>query len=513
MEPSGHDQQGNVSLPWNFLLVSFYHIENARLITILTDNNHMRFSISRLPKTFFTAVTLLTISHTMAYAQSSKPVGVQDKLEELVLENFSDKRTTANERRKFFDETVSGKIEGAFAQESRHLENLGAETIDEKFPYDRKLAELLGGAFWNAGIINYLPDTPEGRNVHLSILRGFDYYQHHSTYYKLILMRSAHALYSNSPQLISNKIKKNLEFIDEPKTFAAGVSFLMRYEPGKHEIPALLKQMKEQFPDWETTPQLYALVKDYEYYAGLAGPRPPLQDLLRAPIMEGRPVIFSFQRQDRRYPGIAVVRKPDGKFVRTDQSGIFNIPHLAMSRTNMPGTVTFGNSPRGIFSVKGTGKATNQFIGPTPYLWSRVPIEANVGDYFFGGKEGIKFTEDLYRDMLPDSWKDYDPIYEAFWAGQAGRSEMITHGTTINPEFYFEETYYPQTPSAGCLCAYEKWDHETGNLVYSDQLALVRAFLSTGQENGALVVVELDNKKQPISMNEVLPDLVAAESN
>lgn len=507
MKPSGHDQQGNVSLPRNFLLVSFYQARKASSEIISTG------IAMRLSKILLSTVTFLLVTPAMTFAQTSKPVGMQDKLEQLVLENFSDKRTTHEEREKFLNETITRKIEHAFVKETKHLENLSAETMDKKFPYDKDLIDALGGAFWNAGIINYLPDTPEGRNVHLSILRGFDHYQLHSKYYKLILMRSAHALYSDSPQLVSKQIKDNLQYIDEPKTFSAGVSFLMRYEPGKHNIPALLKQMKVQFPDWETTPQLYALCKDYEYFSGQAGPRPPLQDILKAPIMEGRPVIFSFQRQDRRYPGVAVVRKPDGKFVRTEQSGIFNIPHLAMSRTNMPGTVTFGNSPRGIFSVKGTGTATNQFIGPTPYLWSRVPIEANVGDFFFGGKEGIKFTEDLYREMLPESWKDYDPIYEAYWAGQAGRSEMITHGTTINPEFYFEETYYPQTPSAGCLCAYEKWDPETGQLIYSDQLALVRAFLSTGQENGALVVVELDNKTQPVSMNDVLPDILAAETN
>ena len=72
------------------------------------------------------------------------------------------------------------------------------------------------------------------------------------------------------------------------------------------------------------------------------------------------------------------MRGPDGRFVRREDGTIFQIAQLAMARTDLPGTITFGNSPQGVYTIRGTGLATNQHIGTVPYLWSRLPIEAPV---------------------------------------------------------------------------------------------------------------------------------------
>ncbi|MDP4117324.1 MAG: hypothetical protein Q8903_14410, partial [Bacteroidota bacterium] len=57
-------------------------------------------------------------------------------------------------------------------------------------------------------------------------------------------------------------------------------------------------------------------------------------------------------------------------------------------------------------------------------------------------------------------------------------------------------------PSLGCLSTKEIWDKE-GRLVESDQLKLLKAIGSTNKTKGFLVVVELDDKNEPVSLSEV----------
>ncbi len=100
---------------------------------------------------------------------------------------------------------------------------------------------------------------------------------------------------------------------------------------------------------------------------------------------------------------------------------------------------------------------------------------------------------------------------EAFLAGQAGRDEMLLHGTTINSEFYRGAKFYPGTPSAGCLVAGETWSKVNGVMQKSDQLDLVKAFTRDGRDRGYLVVVELDDRDVAVTLSEVQADLDAAQ--
>ena len=89
---------------------------------------------------------------------------------------------------------------------------------------------------------------------------------------------------------------------------------------------------------------------------------------------------------------------------------------------------------------------------------------------------------------------------------------MLLHGTTINPEYYRNNPYYPGTPSAGCLVAMEYWSKSDGRLIHSDQLALAKAFTAGGFDQGYLVVVELDERLAPVNLAEVVMDVIAAEA-
>jgi hypothetical protein len=240
--------------------------------------------------------------------------------------------------------------------------------------------------------------------------------------------------------------------------------------------------------------------------------------LLSAEIRRGVPVIYSFQRKDRARFGLAVVRGANGKFVRNADGSIFNIAHLAMALSNLPGTITNGNTPQGLFTIVGSGTATNPWIGPTPYLESKVPIEASVAEFEHNPNVNAQlnsndeWTEARYESFLPASWRNYFPFKEALLAGQAGRNEMLLHGTVINSEYYRGASFYPGTPSAGCLVAMETWSKADGKMLSSDQLSLAKAFTADGFDRGYLVVVELDGRLDAVVLDDVIADIRAAEA-
>jgi len=226
-----------------------------------------------------------------------------------------------------------------------------------------------------------------------------------------------------------------------------------------------------------------------------------------------RPVIFSFQRQDRQRFGLAVVRGANGKFVRNLDGTIFSVPHLANAITNLPGTITNGNTPQGLFTIIGAGTATNKWIGPTPYLESQIPVEGTVSSFMHDKNQNQNtWTDGVYEAFLPETWRQYWPFKEAYLAGLAGRNEMLLHGTTINSDYYQGMSYYPGTPSAGCLVAMETWSKDEGRLLKSDQLALIKAFTRDGFDRGHLLVVELDDKLAAVGLNDVIADILAAEA-
>ncbi|MDR0793247.1 MAG: hypothetical protein LBE82_08045, partial [Chitinophagaceae bacterium] len=168
-----------------------------------------------------------------------------------------------------------------------------------------------------------------------------------------------------------------------------------------------------------------------------------------------------------------------------------------------PYFLTNGNTPQGVFSISGTGVSRNNIIGPTPNLQTLLPNE-NDEVYW----QNLTFDSTIeplenYLHLLPPSWQNYIPMTEAFYAGKAGRSEIIVHGTTLDPAYFANEKFYPISPTDGCLCAREIWNPETGTLKQSDQLNLVNTFLSTPNDYGLLMVINLDNKQQEVTKEEI----------
>ena len=88
--------------------------------------------------------------------------------------------------------------------------------------------------------------------------------------------------------------------------------------------------------------------------------------------------------------------------------------------------------------------------------------------------------------------KKYASLMESFTAGKLGRSEIIAHGTTINPNFYKKQTYFPNTPSLGCLCSPESWN-EKGERIYSAQAEWINALQKIHKQPFYLIVADIND--------------------
>ncbi len=211
-------------------------------------------------------------------------------------------------------------------------------------------------------------------------------------------------------------------------------------------------------------------------------PLPTLNDVLNKNFLAEQTVIYSLQRKNRNYPGIVIIRRPDGSFVKNKDSSFFHVSQLARAVTN-------------------------------PNLQLVLPYEVNPSVFFADtGLVNTAWQKEIYSSMLPASWKNYEGMYESFYAGSTGRSAIIMHGTTVDPAYYKGQLYYPQTPSLGCLCSYEEWDKK-GFRVKSNQQQIDDALDTFDASNGYVVVLELNNEKKPVSIDEVRKFMLQAEKN
>jgi len=216
----------------------------------------------------------------------------------------------------------------------------------------------------------------------------------------------------------------------------------------------------------------------------------------------GQKIIYSFQRWNRNFQGIAVIQGADGHFLKDQYGAFIMVEQLARAGSNLPYFITDGNTPQGIFSITGTEISHGLFIGPTPNLQLLMPFEADSA-FWHSEVDATLDPITRYKNLLPDAWKNYAPMTESFEAGKIGRTEILAHGTAIDPTYFTSMPYYPLTPTQGCLCAKEIWNRQTGKLDISDQFELVNAFVSNPPSKGYLMVINLDQQQKRVSKEEI----------
>ncbi len=238
---------------------------------------------------------------------------------------------------------------------------------------------------------------------------------------------------------------------------------------------------------------------------------PPLADLFDKEFLPGKTVIYSLQRKNRNYTGLVIIRKADGSFAKNEDGSLFAVPQLAKAITGFPFYITNGNTPQGIYRWTGSEVSKLKLIGPTPNIQMVLPVEVNPLTYFNDSSLiSTVWTKDLYARQLPVSWKNYEGIYEAFYSGSVGRNSIIMHGTTVDPGYYKNETYFPQTPSLGCLCSYEEWD-DSGRRTLSYMQEIVDETRKLDASEGYVVVIDLDDENKQVTATDISEAVRSAE--
>lgn len=316
------------------------------------------------------------------------------------------------------------------------------------------------------------------------------------------------AVYAVYPDEFLTEVNATLSNAVFPKLFAMSASLLFRKDNSINNGNQLKISMVEQFPGYDTIPLLVELEKYINnHQQEISSATPDLASLFRHNRNAKRKVIYSLQRWNRNYPGIAIVQYEDGRFAKHPDGRLMIFEQLARSASDLPYFITNGSTPQGVYSLQGAAVSRNQLIGPTPNLQLTMPFEGSWQKYF-QTPDSIPWdstldVQALYNQLMPSNWYRYAPMQEAFNAGKIGRTEIIAHGTAINPEYFRGKPYYPLTPTMGCLCAKELWNITNGRLLVSEQFNLVSTFSATPGSKGYLFVINLNNQQKPVTRADI----------
>jgi hypothetical protein len=357
------------------------------------------------------------------------------------------------------------------------------------------------GAFYAMEFINYRSPWADGR-----IRLAFDSIEKRGTEFQRALLE---LLYANYPAQFKEEVFNIIGKTVNAKIFAMGAEYLYRLHDMNYALIALSGLKRQLLIDMidsaESSRAILSMLKASANKKTYTNAKKKLKELFNPEFLSSQTVLYSIQRKNRNYPGIAFIRDTLGHFVKDPTGNIFSVPQLARSISNLPFYLTNGNTPQGIFRMDGFDISRSMAIGPTTNIQLLMPHETSP-QYFLKdtGLKNIAWSLDNYKKMLPKSLQNDQSLYESFYAGKAGRTEIIAHGTTVNPAYYKTQPYYPLTPTLGCLATKEIWSNVDGKRMETDQQKLVDALKKAGGANGYCIVIEIDDQQKPVSMDEIL---------
>ncbi len=293
--------------------------------------------------------------------------------------------------------------------------------------------------------------------------------------------------------------------VTDAKIFAMCAVYLLKSDSTKENINFIAVKTKMRLQEEPANPILLEL---QQYIAGFNQPvnSPDISPFFQKNYLTGNVLLISLQRKNRDYPGLVMVRDAAGNFIIDSSGNYFAVPQLARSVGNLPPFLTNGNTPQGIMRMDKFDVSVSSFIGPTPNLQLSLPFEKKAFHFFQSQDETDTLWDiERYKKLLPEKLRTYAPLQQTWYAGMAGRTEIIAHGSTVNPRYYLHQPFYPLTPTQGCLATTELWSAENGKRITSDQQKLVSAVLKAGGANGYAIVIEINDEQKPVSFDDILP--------
>ena len=312
--------------------------------------------------------------------------------------------------------------------------------------------------------------------------------------------------YTNYPDKFYRDVKLLMMQTDDPKIFAMCAAYILKSSKGLEDANFLSVTTKQRLKLAPDNPILQQLLYHIDHFKS-SPPFPEIHGFLKKDYLAGNVLMISFQRKNRDYPGLVMVRARDGNFIRDTSGNFFSIPQLARSISNLPPYLTNGSTPEGIYRMKGLDQSSLSFIGPTRNIQLTMPFEKNPAHFYKTAGSDTTWHLEHYKRLLPAELQNHYPAYQSYYAGKAGRSEIIAHGSTVNPMYYLNASYFPLTPTQGCLSTKELWNEMNGTRTESDQHNLVNAIMSAGGAEGYAIVINIDDQKKPVTINDILPYL------
>lgn len=324
-------------------------------------------------------------------------------------------------------------------------------------------------AFWAMSLMQYKP---------AELTQRLPTFIHQAPYYTAILQWTLlEGLFSLYPGEFAKEVEKVWQQFKTPKLKALALEYLRL-----GNIYPIIDDKSELFNNDYI--QLYRQQLNQKSSSKLLTEN----DFLHKSFFAGETLLVSFQHKDRNKPGYLMIRTADGKWIKNASGNNYQFMQLARSITNMPFYLTNGNTPQGLFRLAGFEQSNNLWIGPSTNLQMVMPFEKGNSKEFFNTPE--ENPDSLYKQLL-GPFGNYKYLWESYYAGKMGRSEIIAHGTTIPMEFYKNQPYYPCTPSLGCLCSPEWWD-DSGKLIKSEQKEWIEVLQKNNLNPQYLLVVDID---------------------
>lgn len=328
-----------------------------------------------------------------------------------------------------------------------------------------KAENLWKKAFWAMELMLYSPQKWEARIPHFIFhLSSFD-----AEFQRAFL----EMLYTLYPFKFSNEIIAVWPSLANAKNQAMALEYLA----AAHLFPEITENHNIYTSDWHRAYQKRWPTQKIIY--------PTIDSFSNNYFLPGEEILCSFQFTNRGIPGFLMLRKKNGAWVTDEDGKPQQFTQLARSISNLPYYLTNGNTPQGLYRITGFDYSSNEWIGPTKNVQMVLPYE-NDSSFF----NGYQATPISYETLLSPIIKKIPSLWEAHDAGKMGRTEIIAHGTTINPALYNNESYFPCTPSLGCLCSPEMWNKK-GIRVKSTQQSWIDALEKNNLTPKWLLVVEI----------------------
>ncbi len=318
-------------------------------------------------------------------------------------------------------------------------------------------------------------------------------------------------IYALKNKMFTRPVKNLLNTTPDGKIFAMCAEYLLMADTSVANQKAIISIAQKRMSSFAKEQNLQSAINLIDHLQAFNTNKKAtpsfFKPLFKKDYLRGSTVVYSIQNKNRDLPGFAVIKDTAGNFIKDSTGAVIAITQLARSLSNMPGYLTNGNTPQGIFRLFSFDKSRSNFIGPTENLQLTMPYETSLKHFLKDSSiADTAWSVNWYLKLLPAALQNYYPLQESFYASSAGRTEIIAHGTAVDASFYQKEKYFPYTPTAGCLCTEERWNAD-GWRVVSDQQRLADAVKKAGGADGYLIVIEIDGLQKAVSLSDILPVL------